>query len=93
MRREAVQILATWLALLALLALTVAALALAPGLLRTLFGYGVASAKAALVVWIFMEMRRETPVARFATIAAALWLLMMLALTAADYMTRALAGT
>lgn len=39
-----------------------------------------------------MEMRGEGATARMATMAAFIWLFMMLVLTGSDYVTRAMAG-
>ena len=54
--------------------------------------YAIACAKAALILWFFMEMRREKAIARLAMLAAALWLLLMLTLSASDYLTRGWLG-
>lgn len=79
-----------WAALQLLLVATMAGSLLPPGVLRLLLGYGIAAMKAGLILWFFMEMRLEGAVARFATLAAGLWLLILLTLMGADYATLAL---
>jgi cytochrome c oxidase subunit 4 len=88
-----VRLLGTWIALLLLLAATVAIAHLPIGPAKAWLGYAIASAKAALILWFFMEMRREDAIARFAAIAAFVWLAMMLTLTASDYATRGWIGS
>lgn len=88
MSREVSRLLLCWVALLALLALTVAA-AFAPlGAAKTAIGYAIATAKAALILWFFIEMRREDGLVRLAAAAGFVWMLILLTLTAADYLTR-----
>ncbi|WP_185999030.1 cytochrome C oxidase subunit IV family protein [Novosphingobium aerophilum] len=50
--------------------------------------FGIASAKAALILWFFMELRQEGGLARLAAIAGFVWLAILFTLTAADYLTR-----
>ncbi|MFV0624340.1 cytochrome C oxidase subunit IV family protein [Sphingomonas sp. ac-8] len=88
MSREVSRLLLCWLALLLLLALTVAA-AFAPlGPAKTGIGYAIATAKAALILWFFMEMRREAGLVRLAALAGFVWMLLLLTLSGADYLTR-----
>ena len=84
----AARTLVVWLALMILLAITAggAFLPLGPG--NVVLAYGVAVAKAGLIVWFFMEMRQENGIARLAAAAAFLWLAILLTLSAADYLTR-----
>lgn len=78
-----------WAALMAMLAATlgVAFLPLGEGV-HVLLGYGVSIAKTVLILWFFMEMRREDGIARIAAGAAFLWLTFLLVLAASDYLTR-----
>lgn len=75
----------TWLALLVLLSLTVAASFLPIGEWRQIINFAIAIAKAALILWIFMKMREETALVRLAVIVAAVLLLVLGGLLAADY--------
>ena len=77
-----------WGALMALLALTLGAAFLPLGPAKPWIGYGIAAAKAALVLVFFMDLRREGGLARLATLAAFAWLAILLSLVAADVATR-----
>lgn len=77
-----------WAALMLLLALTVSAAFLPLGSAKPWIGYAIATAKAGVILWFFMEMRREGGIARLAAVAGFVWLVMLFALTAADYLTR-----
>jgi cytochrome c oxidase subunit 4 len=78
----------TWVALLALLALTVGLSLLPLGAFKPLVAYAIATAKGALVVWFFMEMRREGGLPRLAAAAGFVWISILLILPLADYLTR-----
>jgi cytochrome c oxidase subunit 4 len=78
-----------WFALLALLAVTVGATFLPLGPVLPAVSYGIALAKALLVAWFFMDMRREGALARLAVATGFLWLLFLLTLTFADFASRA----
>ena len=82
-------ILVAWIALLALLALTIAAsfAPLGPALL--FISYAVAIAKTAIVVWIFMELRVRDGLQRIALATGFAWLAILLILLFADELTRA----
>ena len=78
-----------WAALLVLLAATVGASFLPiGGSGRTAISLSIALAKAALIFWFYMHLREEGGLVRLAAAAGALWLLIMLALMSADYLTR-----
>ncbi|WP_162854690.1 cytochrome C oxidase subunit IV family protein [Sphingobium estronivorans] len=77
-----------WVALLILLAATVIAAHLPLGAAKPWISYAIAFAKAALILWVFMEMRKEGAIARLAMMAAMVWLIMMMTLSASDYLTR-----
>lgn len=48
----------------------------------------IATAKAALILWIFMGLKKSTSLTRLFASLGFLWLGIMLLLTAADYLTR-----
>ena len=86
------RILAAWAALLALLALTIGATFLPLGLLLPALSYGIAAAKAGIIVWVFMEMRSRDGLERMALTTGFGWLSLLLALVLADRLTRAWIG-
>jgi len=75
----------TWAALLVLLSLTIASSFLPIGEWRQVINFAIAIAKAALILWIFMKMCEETALVRLAAIIAAVLLLVLGGLLAADY--------
>jgi cytochrome c oxidase subunit 4 len=81
-------ILVAWAALLALLALTVAASFAPLGRVLPYVSYGIAIAKTAVVVWIFMELRVRDGLQRIALAAGFAWLLILFVLLFADNLTR-----
>ncbi|MGE0744814.1 MAG: cytochrome C oxidase subunit IV family protein [Rhodospirillales bacterium] len=82
---------AVWAALLVLLAAAVTSSYVATGVASLGLNVAVASAKAGLIFWFYMHMRREGGLVRLAAAGAAAWLLILFLLTAADYVTRATA--
>jgi cytochrome c oxidase subunit 4 len=80
----------TWLALLALLALTAASAWLPLGVWNGVLNLVIALAKAALVAWRYMALRRHDSVPRLVAATGLAALLLLLCLTAADYGTRVL---
>ena len=83
-RRE----LLTWIALLVLLALTCGSAFLPLGRFNVIVNFAIAAAKAALVAWIFMRLRRGTPLLVLVAGAGLVWLSLLVGLTGADYVTR-----
>jgi cytochrome c oxidase subunit 4 len=81
-------ILVAWVALLALLALTIAASFAPIGQVLPFVSYGIAIAKTAIVVWIFMEMRVRDGLQRIALATGFAWLAILLILVLADNLTR-----
>jgi cytochrome c oxidase subunit 4 len=76
-----------WCGLILLLTTTVAASYLPIGAWRQVIALTIAGAKAALVLWIFMEFRRETTLVRLvAAVAGALLFIMTLMLAADDHL-------
>jgi cytochrome c oxidase subunit 4 len=89
MSRAVARLVLAWVGLLVLLAITFGAAHLPLGTtVKPWVGYVIASAKAAIVLWYFMEMRREGSLARLAMIVGFVWLAILLMLTAADFLTR-----
>lgn len=81
-------ILIAWGALLALLALTIAASFAPLGRVLPYVSYGIALAKTAVVVWIFMELRARDGLQRIALAAGFAWLAILFVLLFADNLTR-----
>jgi cytochrome c oxidase subunit 4 len=81
-------LLLTWCGLILLLAATVAASYLPIGAWRQVIALAIAGTKAALVLWIFMEFRDETTLARLVAAVAAALLFVMTLMLAADYHLR-----
>jgi cytochrome c oxidase subunit 4 len=77
-----------WAALLLLLATTTGAAFLPLGRLNIAVALAIAVAKAALVLVFFMELRRSSGLVRAFAVAGFFWLLILLTLTSADYLTR-----
>ena len=81
-------LLMVWVALLALLALTVAATFLPIGGLKPVVNIAIAFAKALLIFWFFMHLREFPGLVRLAAGAAVLTLVIQLLLLSSDYLTR-----
>jgi cytochrome c oxidase subunit 4 len=81
-------LIAVWGALMALLAATVIGSFLLTGPSSIALSLGIALAKVALVFWFFMQLRRESGLVRVFAVGAAVWLMILLALTGTDYATR-----
>jgi cytochrome c oxidase subunit 4 len=77
-----------WLALMALLALTVFGAYQPLGSANTVLALGIATGKALIVAAIFMELRERDGLMIAVAGAGFFWLAIMLWLTLADYMTR-----
>jgi cytochrome c oxidase subunit 4 len=78
----------TWLALLALLALTTGSAFLPLGAFNVVVNFGVALVKALLVVFVFMHVRRGTPMIRVFAAAGVLWLSLLVGLSLTDFAGR-----
>jgi cytochrome c oxidase subunit 4 len=77
-----------WLGLMALLGLTVAGSYTLTGAASAVVSFGVASAKAALIFWFFMQLRDEKGLIRMFAVAAVAWLAILLVLVSIDLATR-----
>jgi len=78
----------TWLALLALLALSAASAWIPLGWMNTAIGLAVAAVKALLVAIVFMRLRASHPLLRLTALAGLVTLALLFALSGADYATR-----
>jgi cytochrome c oxidase subunit IV len=79
----------TWVALLALLAVTCGSAYIPLGAFNTWLNFAIATAKALLVAWVFMHLGRAPALVRLFAGTGFAWLLFLAALSAADYLTRA----
>jgi cytochrome c oxidase subunit IV len=77
-----------WLALLALLALTVAASFVVTAAASAVVSFGVAAAKAVLIFWFFMRLRTEKGLVRVFAVGAIAWLGILLVMVSLDLATR-----
>ena len=77
-----------WAALLLLLATTTGAAFLPLGSFNASVALAIAACKALLVLIVFMELRRSSGLVRAFAVAGFFWLLILLTLTSADYLTR-----
>jgi cytochrome c oxidase subunit 4 len=78
----------SWLALLALLALTTASAFVPLRGFNVVVNLGIALAKAALVVIVFMHLRRGTPMIRIVALAGVMWLCFLVVLSLTDFAAR-----
>ena len=81
-------LLRTYVGLLGLLAITAGASYLDLGPMSAIVAYGVAIAKAGLIVWIFMELRESPMLTRFAAGLGLFWLGILFVLSLSDFLTR-----
>ncbi len=78
----------TWLALLALLAVSAGSALLPLGWINSAINLGVAVAKALLVALVFMRLRQAHALLRLAALAGLVTLTLLFGLAGADYATR-----
>ena len=77
-----------WFALMLLVIATIA-YAYLPGLpLKTEVALTIAVAKAALIAWLFMQLRLATGIVRLAALAGVVWATFLYLFVFADYLTR-----
>jgi cytochrome c oxidase subunit 4 len=74
--------------LISLLALTVGASLIPLGSIGSYVAIGIAMAKAVLVLWFFMDLRRSPRLTIYAAVAGFLWIFLLLILVLSDYVTR-----
>jgi len=77
-----------WIALMALLGLTLGASFLPLGAFKPVVNVGIGFAKAALIFWFFMHLREVSGLIRLVAFAGAVGIIIMLALISSDYLTR-----
>lgn len=77
-----------YVGLLVLLGLSIAAAYADWGPASTMLGYLIASLKAALVAWFFMQLKNEKGVTHVFALAGVAWLVILFSLTLSDFMTR-----
>lgn len=82
-----------WAAMLVLLGLSIGATLLPIGFWRQAISLGIAAIKAALILWVFMNLRRADGLTRLAAVAAAVFLAILFTLLIADEMTRGWLGS
>jgi cytochrome c oxidase subunit 4 len=79
---------AVWIGLFALLALTVA-LSFAPlGPFRLTVSLAIAAAKAGLIYWVYMDLRKEDGLTRIVALAALFFLAVLLLMSGLDFAVR-----
>jgi cytochrome c oxidase subunit 4 len=81
-------VLRCWLALMVLLALTTASAFIPLGSANLFVSLAIAVAKALIVLLVFMELRVSSALVRVFAAAGFFWLMIMIALTSADYTHR-----
>ena len=77
-----------WLALLALLAITAGSTAFDLGWGNLAINLGVATAKMALILLVFMHLDRSSALVRLVCFVAAFWLAILYGLTLIDFASR-----
>jgi cytochrome c oxidase subunit 4 len=78
----------SWLALMALLALSAGTAWIPLGWMNTAIGLAVAAVKALLVAFVFMRLRASHPLLRVTALAGVVTLALLFVLSGADYATR-----
>lgn len=87
-RREVRRVLLTYVALLALLALTMLVGSVDLGWTNAVANLAIATLKALLILWVFMHLREMTAFLRLVAVAGLLWLGLLVTLGLGDWMTR-----
>lgn len=81
-------LLAVWLALMLLLALTAVSAQFAMGHLNVVVNIGISVGKTFLVMAFFMHLHVRGGLLRSVAVAGVVWLLLLLGLSLTDYLTR-----
>ena len=79
---------AVWAALTILTFTTWAVAQIDLGRFNTVIALVIAFFKASLVVWFFMDLRHENPLTKLFALGGLFWLILLIGLTMADYLTR-----
>jgi cytochrome c oxidase subunit 4 len=77
-----------WAVLTILTVITWAVAQIELGRFNTVIALAIAFFKASLVVWIFMDLRDENPLTKLFALGGLFWLVILIGLTLADYLTR-----
>jgi cytochrome c oxidase subunit IV len=77
-----------WVALLALLLITLGSAYFPLGRLNTAINLAIAAAKALLVAFFFMHLRSAHPILRIAAAAGFFWLALLIGLSLTDFAVR-----
>ncbi|HEY2816990.1 MAG TPA: cytochrome C oxidase subunit IV family protein [Casimicrobiaceae bacterium] len=77
-----------WIALLALLAMTCGSAYIPMGTFNVVVNFAVASVKALIVAFVFMQLRKDHAMVWIVAAAGLLWLAMLAGLSGADFATR-----
>ncbi len=75
-------------ALLVLLVITVGAAYVHLGAANIVVALVIAVVKASLVAWVFMHLRSSTPIVILFALGGVFWLVILILLTAADFLAR-----
>jgi cytochrome c oxidase subunit 4 len=86
------RLVAVYVALLVLLALTACSTLLRAGWWSTPISLTIAAAKTLLIASWFMNLRGQPGIVRIFAVAGLFWLMILLGITASDYLTRAWPG-
>jgi cytochrome c oxidase subunit 4 len=78
----------TWIALMGLLALTLASSYFPMGKWNTALNIGISCAKMLLIATFFMHLRQAGALVRITALVGLLWLSLLLGLSATDFATR-----
>ena len=78
----------TWLALLVLLGLSAGSSLINLGTLNVISNFGIAAAKAALVLFLFMRIRRSARTVQLTAGIGLLWLMLLIGLALNDLLAR-----
>lgn len=87
-RSETVTFALVWLACMVLLALTLLASQFSLGPWKPFANLGIATAKAALIMWFFMHLREASGLVRLFAFGALFWLGVLFWLGLNDWLTR-----
>jgi cytochrome c oxidase subunit 4 len=86
--RKARRLALAWLALIALLLASLGSAYVSLGVGNLVAGLVIATIKAGIVVWLFMELRRASAMTRIAAAVGLAMLILLMALSSSDYATR-----
>ena len=77
-----------WIALLALLVITLGVSYAGLGAWSTALSFLVSAAKTALIAWYYMHLKREKGMTRIFAVAGVAWLVILFSLALSDYVSR-----